>query len=110
MIGGNGTVESVLGGSNGPFRGGFTGYEGGLRTVGMMRWPKTIEAGRVSDEIVASQDWLPTLAKIVGAQYLVPTDRPIDGVDQSEFILGKKETSSREHVICYVGEEIFSVK
>ena len=34
------------GGSNGPFRGGFTGYEAGLRTVGMIRWPEKIEEGR----------------------------------------------------------------
>ncbi len=110
LTGDNGTIENVLGGSNGVFRGGFTGYEGGMRTVGMLRWPKTIEAGRVSDEIIASQDWLPTLANIVGGEKLIPTDRPIDGVDQSDFILGKKETSNREHVACYIGDDIFSFK
>lgn len=110
LTGDNGTIENVLGGSNGVFRGGFTGYEGGMRTVGMLRWPKTIEAGRVSDEIVASQDWLPTLAKIVDAENLVPTDRPIDGVDQSDFMIGKKETSNREHIACYIGDDVFSFK
>ncbi len=110
LTGDNGTVASALGGSNGPFRGGFTGYEGGLRTVGMMRWPGKIEAGRVSDEIISSIDWLPTLAAIVGEENRVPTDRPIDGVDQSDFILGKSAKSAREHVVCYIGDRLFSVK
>ena len=110
LTGDNGTIENVLGGSNGPFRAGFTGYEGGLRTVGMMRWPAQIEAGRVTDGMVASQDWFPTFANIVGAKDLIPTDRPIDGVDQSDFMLGKQEVSNREHVVCYMGDEPWSVK
>jgi arylsulfatase A-like enzyme len=101
--------ESDEGGSNGPWRGGLsTAYEGGTRTVGMVRWPGRT-APRISDEIVASLDWLPTLASLVGEAKRVPTDRPIDGVDQSEFLLGAEE-SAREHVVTYVGDKIFAVK
>jgi arylsulfatase len=53
-------------------------------------------------------DLFPTLAKIAGGK--VPTDRFIDGVDQSAFFLGKKEKSNREGVIVYMGSEIYGVK
>lgn len=99
------------GGSNGPWRGGLsTGYEGGMRTVGMIRWPGQIPAGRVTDEIVADLDWFPTLANLVGEAGRIPTDRPIDGVNQAEFVLGQQEQSNREYVVTYVGDQVFSVK
>lgn len=86
LTGDNGTVPTLAGGgSNGPYRGGISGFEGSLRTVGMMRWPGKIKAGRVTDEIVASLDWLPTLAAFAGEQNRIPDDRPIDGIDQSDF-------------------------
>jgi len=99
------------GGSNGPWRGGLsTGYEGGTRTPGMIRWPGQIPAGKVTDEILSDLDWFPTLAKLVGEESRVPNDRPIDGVDQSDFLLGKKDTSNREHIVTYVGDRVFAIK
>ena len=99
------------GGSNGPWRGGLsTGYEGGIRTPGMIRWPEHIPANRVSDEILSDLDWLPTLANLVGEENRVPTDRPIDGIDQSDFLLGKQDKSSREYIVTYVGDRVFAVK
>ena len=44
----------------------------------------------VTDEIVADLDWYPTIAHFTGEEERIPPDRPIDGVDQSDFILGKK--------------------
>ncbi len=111
LSGDNGAVtEGIGGGSNGPWRAGFTGYEGGLRTVGMVRWPGKIEAGRVSDEIFATLDWMPTLAKMIGEEERMPVDRPIDGIDQSAFLLGNQEESNREHVLVYIGDDLFAVK
>jgi arylsulfatase len=40
----------------------------------------------------------------------VPDDRVIDGVDQTDFFLGKQKKSNREGVIVYMGDEIFGVK
>lgn len=111
LTGDNGAVtDGIGGGSNGPWREGFTGYEGGLRTPAMVKWPAQIEAGRVSDEIVASLDWMPTIAGIVGAQDRVPSDRPIDGLDQSAFLTGEAEKSEREHIVFYIGDDLFAVK
>lgn len=99
------------GGSNGPWRGGLsTGYEGGTRTPGMIRWPGNIPANKVSDEIFSDLDWFPTLAYLIGEQNLIPDDRPIDGINQSDFLLGKQDTSNREHIVTYVGDRVFSVK
>ncbi len=98
-------------GSTGTWRGGFGGgYEGGIRTPAMIRWPGTIKNGQRTDEIIAVQDWYPTLAHIIGEKDKIPSDRPIDGIDQSNFILGKQEKSNRDYVITYVENKIFSVK
>lgn len=111
VTGDNGTYpQGFRGGSNGPWRGGFTGYEGGLRTVGVIRWPGKTPAGAVSDEIFASLDWMPTLAAMIGESGRVPKDRPLDGVDQSDFLLGKSKKSNREYVLMYIGDQLFSVK
>lgn len=74
----------------------------------IIRWPNKIPAGAVNNEIVHEMDLFPTFAKIVVGK--VPTDRVIDGVDQLDFFLGKKEASNRESVVVYVGTDIYGVK
>jgi arylsulfatase A-like enzyme len=99
------------GGSNGPWRGGLsTGYEGGTRTVGMIRWPDKFASDTVTDEIFADLDWFPTLAHLVGEEIRIPKDRPIDGINQADFLLGKQKKSNRDYVVTYVGERVFAVK
>jgi len=96
-------------GYSGPWRGTyFTGWEGSLRVPFIIRWPGKVPAGTVSNEIVHEIDLFPTLTRIAGAK--LPTDRTIDGVDQSSFLLGKTEKSSREGFVVYVGESIFGAK
>ena len=93
----------------GPWSGSyFTGKEGSLRVPFLVRWPGKIPAGSVSNEIVHEMDLFPTLAGIVGGQ--VPDDRIIDGVDQIDFFTGKQMNSNREHVIVYVGNELYGIK
>jgi arylsulfatase len=53
-------------------------------------------------------DLFPTLARIAGGK--VPTDRPIDGVDQLDFLTGRQETSSREHVLLFLGQRLMAIK
>lgn len=96
-------------GFNGPWRGTyFTGFEGSLRAPFLIRWPGRIPAGRVSNEIVHQMDLYPTLGRIAGGK--VPQDRVVDGVDQLDFLLGKKEESSRESFVIYLANEICGVK
>jgi arylsulfatase len=97
-----GDLIGQAGGSGGPWRGAFgQTWEGSVRAPAMVRWPGRIPTGRVSKEIVAATDWLPTLAAMVDASQRVPTDRPIDGIDVSAHLLGQSEESGREHFILY---------
>ncbi len=86
-------------GSAGPWRGELGDpTEGSIRTIGMIRWRGRIEPG-TSNEMFSTMDFFPTFARIVGAE--VPTDRPIDGVDQTDFLLGSQQSSSREHLLTF---------
>ncbi|MFV2032853.1 MAG: arylsulfatase [Gammaproteobacteria bacterium] len=103
------TVETPSSGSSGPWRGSlFTGFEGALRVPFAIRWPNRIPEGSASNEIVHEMDLFPTLARIAGG--LVPEDRVIDGVDQTDFFFGKQKKSNREGMIVYQGNDIFGVK
>jgi arylsulfatase len=96
-------------GWSGPWRGSyFTALEGSLRVPFIMRWPRKIPSGLVTNEIVHEMDLYPTFANIVGGT--IPGDRVIDGVDQTDFFLGKQEKSNREAIILYVGNDLFGVK
>ncbi len=96
-------------GTSGPWRGYyFTHMEGSLRTPFIMRWPGRVPAGQTSNEIVHSVDTFTTFAKIAGAS--VPQDRAIDGVDQSDFLLGKSERSAREGFPVFVADRMEAVK
>ena len=93
----------------GPWRGQyFTAWEGGIRVPFIIRWPGKIPAGKVTNEIVHGVDIFPTLAKIVGAT--VPADRPIDGIDMSNFFLGKADKSGREGFPIWVDNRLQAVK
>jgi arylsulfatase len=103
------TLETSTQGSAGPWRGTlFTGFEGSLRVPFAIRWPGRIPAGWSSDEIVHEMDLFPSLAAFAGGK--VPDDRVIDGIDMSDFFLGKQQKSGREGVIVYMGSDIFGVK
>jgi arylsulfatase len=96
-------------GYSGPWRGSmFSPYEGSLRVPFLIRWPGKIPVRQVSNEIVHQIDVFPTLASFAGGK--LPQDRVLDGVDQSDFLMGKSEKSARETVIIYVGNELFGAK
>ena len=98
-------------GDTGPFRGYLgTVHEGSVRTPLIMRWPRKIESGRSSNEMVSMVDLFPSLAKLAGASKYVPDDRVIDGIEMSEFFLGRRESSGRESVILFSGEDLRAVK
>jgi arylsulfatase len=67
-----------------------------------------VPAGRINNEIVHIVDLYTTLARVGGAD--VPKDRPIDGVDQLDFFLGKQEHSNREGFPAYVADRLSAVK
>jgi hypothetical protein len=58
----------------------------------------------VSNEIVHEVDTYTRFARIAGAQ--IPQDRPIDGVDQMDFFLGKSDNSNREGFPVFVADRL----
>jgi len=103
------TVEGAYQGSAGPWRGTlFTGFEGALRVPFVVKWPKKIQEGVSSDEIVHAMDLFPTIAAITKSE--LPNDRVIDGIDMSDFFLGKSEKSGRDGFVVYMGNDIYGVK
>ncbi len=81
--------------SNGPLRGIKRDlYEGGIRVPMIVRWPGRIRAGRVSDQVWAHWDFLPTAAALAGTS--VPSG--LDGISMLPMLLGRRQ---REHEYLY---------
>ncbi len=95
--------------NSGPYRGYLgSAFEGSIRTPLLVRWPGRVAAGAVSNEIVAILDLFPTVAAIAGAE--LPSDREIDGVDQSDLLLGRSERSARDGVLIFSGKTLLAAK
>ena len=110
MCGDNGAEDHLAGRGTGGFFDGsyFSSAEGGIRTPLLIRWPGHIKPGTESNEMVHVTDMFTTLLSMTGCE--APKDRLIDGVDQSAFFLGKKETSNRESCIVWLKDELHAVK
>jgi arylsulfatase len=103
-----GALDEIYAGDTGPFRGELgDAYEGSIRTIGMIKWPEKIKP-RSSNEMFSIHDFFPTFANIIDAKVL--TDKPIDGVDQTDFLIGKQERSNREHLLTFIGDRLVAVR
>jgi arylsulfatase A-like enzyme len=95
-------------GSSGPYRGALGDVsEGSIRTAAIIRWPERIRP-RSSYAMFSIMDFFPTFARLAGGN--VPDDRPIDGVDQSDLLLGRSESGRREHLLTFVGPELVAAR
>ncbi|MCW5748022.1 MAG: arylsulfatase [Alphaproteobacteria bacterium] len=72
-------------------------WEGGVRVPGLVMWPGVIEAGRQSDGLFDFNDILPTLLAMAGESARLPSDRYIDGIDQTSFLLADDGLSNRKY-------------
>lgn len=76
--------------SSGPLRGIKRDlYEGGVRVPMIVRWPRAVSRGRVSNQVWAFWDFLPTVAEMAGRADLVPAG--IDGVSVLPSIVGRRQ-------------------
>jgi arylsulfatase A-like enzyme len=82
-------------------------WEGGQRVPAVLSWPGMIEADRVSDGLFSQMDLFPTILTLAGAAAAVPTDRYIDGVDQTSFLLDEAGFSTRKHLYYWL-QNVFS--
>ncbi|MEE3231135.1 MAG: sulfatase-like hydrolase/transferase, partial [Planctomycetota bacterium] len=86
---------SIFWGEAGPLRAGKGScYEAGVRVPCIVRWPGKVPAGKVSDAIFSTLDFMPTFAALAG--FKAPDDRVIDGVDQTRLLLGKNPKGARQ--------------
>jgi arylsulfatase len=96
-------------GSPGPFRGELGEVtEGSIRTFCFARWPGHIKPSTTSYAMFSIMDFFPTFAGIIGAK--VPNDRPIDGVDQADVLLGKTETGKRDSLLSFIGADLVAAR
>ena len=55
-------------------------------------------------------DWFPTLMKLIGHEEVIPTDRVLDGVDQSAFLRGEQESSNRDFFHMFFDQQHVGMK
>ena len=92
------------------FRGGKgDSTEGGVRVDAFARWPGMITKDSIVGDIVHVSDLFTSLARLGGATDKIPTDRVIDGVDQTALILEGETHGRRDHVMIYSGNSLKAV-
>ncbi len=92
-----GMVDHIYRGGKGDFT------EGGVRVAALAYWPGVIEAGSLIGDIVHATDLYTTFARLGGATKYIPTNRIIDGIDQTALILEGDTHSRRDYVHIYTG-------
>jgi arylsulfatase len=92
------------------YKGGKGDYtEGGVRVDAFVRWPGMIEKYAMVNDIVHVSDLFTSLARLGGATDEIPTDRIIDGVDQTALMLEGETHGRRDYVFIYSGNKMEAV-
>lgn len=94
-----------------PFRGAkASSWEGGVRVPGVAYWKGMINPGRQSDELFDLMDLFNTSLALAGAAGRIPTDRYIDGIDQTSFLLADNGHSRREKVFIWSEKQLMAMR
>ncbi len=87
------------------FRGGKGDYlEGGIRVPAFAWWPGVIDAGQVVGDMISVHDLFTTFISLAGGLDKIPTDRVIDGIDQTSLLLNGDGHSRRDYLHIYTGD------
>jgi hypothetical protein len=96
-------------GNSAPFRGELGEVtEGAIRTAAIIRWPGKVKPNTTKYAVFSIMDFLPTFAHIVGGK--MPTDRPIDGVDQIDVLLGSTAIGHRKSLLSLIGADLVAAR
>jgi len=95
-----GMVETLYTGGKSDF------LEGGVRVPALATWPGVIGPGQIIGDILHVSDLYTTFARLGGALDHIPTDRVIDGVDQTSLFLNGDGFSRRDYVMIYQGPNL----
>jgi arylsulfatase A-like enzyme len=71
--------------------------EGGIRVPAIVRWPGRIAPGAVSEQVLITMDWMPTLLAAVGTS--PDAAYPSDGEDLGQVLTGRAGVHSRK--LCW---------
>lgn len=85
-------------------KGDFT--EGGVRVPAFAWWPGVIDSNQVVGDIIHVTDLYTTFANLGEAKQYIPTDRIVDGIDQTALFLKGDTNSRRDYVFIYAGHEL----
>lgn len=86
-----------------PFRGGIGGtWEGSVRVPGIVYWKDMIAPGQQSDGVFDLSDLFLTSIALAGAEDQIPSDRYIDSIDQTSFLLADSGLSNRKYVYFWI--------
>ena len=95
-----GMVDTIFRDGKGDF------LEGGVRVPAFAWWPGTIKSGQLVNDMIHEVDLYTTFARLGGALEHVPTDRVVDGVDQTSLLLDGDAHGRRDWVFIYQGSEL----
>jgi arylsulfatase A len=95
---------------NGPLRGGkHSEWEGGFREPFIVRWPGTVPAGTVSDQVICLTDVLATLASVLHVP--LPEGNAEDSFDVLRAFTEKKPGAPvRDHVILQSANATYTIR
>lgn len=97
---GLGMAETIFRGGKGDFT------EGGVRVPAQAYWPGMIKPGGIAGDIIHETDLYTTFASLAGAKKYIPTDRIVDGVDQTSLLLNGDTFSRRDNIFIYAGPNL----
>lgn len=80
--------------------------EGGVRVPAMAWWPGTIEPNQDPVDFIYLTDLYTTAARLGGAMDKVPSDRVVDGIDQTALLLLGEGHSRRDYMFHYDGAHL----
>lgn len=102
--------DHILGFSGTIYRGGKVDTsEGAVRVNAFARWPGMIEADQLAGDMIHITDLYTTFAHIGNATKNIPTDRVIDGLDQTALFLNGEGNGRRDYVFIYSGDTLRSI-
>jgi arylsulfatase len=95
-----GMVDTIFRGGKGDF------LEGGVRVPAFAWWPGTIEPGQIVNDMIHEVDLYTTFARLGDGMEHIPTDRVVDGVDQTSLLLNGDKHGRRDYVFIYQGANL----
>jgi len=68
-------------------------WEGGIREPAFVRWPGKIKEHSITNQVVTTMDWTATILSLAGGK--PDPNFPLDGMDLSQILTGKKKEVDR---------------